>query len=94
MSQISYGYNHKRKEVTFVLQVGSQAPVKFIMAAEAFIQDLESFSNDPQLAHYLAEVRRRKDLPIDYDFGAGGNEIKFEPKEWENKMEDKDSDKP
>ncbi len=88
MTQYAYGYDHKRKEINFMLTIGSQAPVNFTMSAEAFLQDLVFMNKDPQLAHFLTEVKKRKDLPIDYDFGAGGSEIKFDPKEWEDRMKD------
>ncbi|GAF94511.1 unnamed protein product, partial [marine sediment metagenome] len=48
-------------------------------------QDLDFMAKDKVLAHFIAEVKKRKDLPIDYDFGPGGSEIKFN-QEWENKM--------
>lgn len=88
MTQYSFGYDHKRKEVVFNLKIGSSPPVQFIMSAEAFIQDILFMNNDQQLAHFLGEVRKRKDLPVDYDFGAGGSEIRFDPKEWEDRMND------
>ena len=87
MIAYSYIYNHKTKEITCNFQVGSSQPVKIITGAESFIQDIDFIKNDPKLAHFLSVVRIRKDLPIDHDFGPGGDEIKFNPEDWEGKME-------
>lgn len=79
-------YNHKRKEITFIIQIGTMPAQEIIMGAEAFLQDIEFIINDKKLAMFFAKVREIKDLPIDHDFGAGGGEIKFNPKDWEGKM--------
>lgn len=87
MISYSYKYRHDTKEVMITLQVGMTPPMSALMSAEAFIQDMEFMANDQKLAHFLSIVRKRKDLPIDYDFGAEA-EIKFEPKEWEGRMQE------
>lgn len=83
-----YGYNHKRKEVIISFQVGTTPPVELVIGVEAFFQDIDFIRGDRQLAHFLAEVRKRKELPSDHDFGPGGGEIKFNPDDWEGKMKD------
>ncbi len=85
-TQYGYGYNHKRKEVIIKLQIGAMPPVEIVMGAEAFCQDIDFISKDKRLAHFLGKVREMKDLPVDYDFGEGGGEIKFDPKDWDSKM--------
>ena len=82
----NYGYDHQRKEVVVNFRIGSSPPIEIIMSAEAFLFDLEFMANDQKLKHFISEVKKRKDLPVDYDFGVGGSEIKFDPKEWEGKM--------
>ena len=82
----SYGYNHARKEIIFKLQVGTMPEIQIVMSAEAFIQDLDFVRKDQRLAHFISEIKKRKDLPINYDFGAGGSEIKFNPEEWDKRM--------
>lgn len=86
-TQYNYGYNHQRKEIIITFQVGTMQPVQIVMSAEAFLQDLDFIRKDKKLAHFLAEVGKRKDLPVDHDFGAGGSEIKFDPKEWQERIE-------
>jgi len=81
----NYQYQHKTKEVIVNLQIGFSSPLKAVLSAEAFIQDIEFMAKDPKLAHFLSEVKKSKDLPIDHDFGAD-SEIKFDPKDWEEKM--------
>jgi len=81
------GYNHQRKEVIVIFKIGSMPPIEVVMGAESFCQDLAYISKDPNLAKFIADIRERKDLPVDHDFGAGGGGLKFDPKEWENKME-------
>lgn len=80
-------YSHKTKEIILTFQVGSSPQVKLIMGAEASIQDFDFLKKDPKLAHFLFEVRKRKDLPIDYDFGTNA-EIRFDPNDWEGKMKE------
>jgi len=82
----NYGYDHQRKEVVIHLQVGSTPPVEIIMSAEAFCFDIEFMTKDKKLKHFISEVKKRKDLPADHDFGAGGSEIKFNPDDWEGRM--------
>jgi len=81
----SYGYNHQRKEVFFRIQVGTMPMIEIVMGAEAFIQDLDFIKKDQKLAHFISEVRKRKELPANYDFGAQA-EIKFDADEWGKKM--------
>lgn len=80
-------YDHKRKEVTVIFRVGSMPVVEIIMGAEAFCQDFDYISRDQNLAKFIADIRERKDLPVDHDFGVSGGGLKFDPKEWEDKME-------
>lgn len=86
----SYGYNHARKEIYIRFQIGTTPPFELAMGVEAFFQDIAFIKNDKQLAHFLAVIKERKDLPVDHDFGPGGGEIKFDPKDWEDKMGGKD----
>ena len=79
------GYNHKRKEVMLILQIGSQPPVEFVMGAESFIQDLDFITHSEGLKKAIDVIRVRKDLPIDYDFGIDGSD--FDNRKWEEKME-------
>jgi len=86
----SYQYNHLRKEVILKFQVGSMPAMQIVMSVEAFFQDIDFIRKDKKLAHWLVEVRKRKELPVNYDFGVN-TEITFNPGEWEDKMkEDKD----
>ncbi len=85
MISYSYGYSHKTKEVVLQLTLGGST-LKTQMSAEALIHDIAYISKDPKLAHFLSVVRERKDFPIDHDFGPGGEEIKFNPEDWEGKM--------
>ena len=87
MLAYSYRYNHKTKEVIAKVQIGFQPPVDIVMGAEAFTQDIEFMANDKKLAHFLSEVKRRKDLPTDYDFGKDA-EIKFDEGEWDQRMKE------
>lgn len=80
-------YIHKRKEVLIRFQVGTMPPIEIVMGAEAFCQDIAYIINDKGLAKFFANVKASKDLPIDHNFGAGGGDIKFDQKEWEDKME-------
>ncbi len=88
MVGISYriDYIHKRKEVVVRFQVGSMPPIMIVMGAEAFCQDIDYISKDKGLSALLSFIKERKDLPIDYDFGAEGGDKRFSPGEWENKM--------
>ena len=86
-TQYSYGYNHKRKEVVLKIQIGTMAPIDIVISAEAFFQDIDFIAKDKKLVHFLAEVRRRKDLPTNHNFGDEA-EIKFDPDEWGKKMEE------
>jgi len=83
----SYAYNHTRKEVIIKVHIGAMQPIEIVMSAEGFFQDIDFIRKDKKLAHWLTEVRKRKDLPIDHDFGAN-TEIKFNPDEWEGKMKE------
>ena len=85
MITYSYQYQHKTKEVIINIQFGISTPVKAIVSAEAFIQDIEFIKKDPKLAHFLQVVSKRKDMPVDHDFGAD-TEIKFDHKQWDNRM--------
>ena len=89
-TRYSYTYLHKRKEIVIQFQVGTAPPVEIIMGAEAFIQDIDYMSKDENIPKFLAIVRERKDLPIDYDFGEGGKQGDFNSKEWEDKMGGRD----
>ena len=80
----SYAYNHTRKEIIIRMHVGTNQPFEIVMGAEAFIQDIDFVRKDKKLAHWLGEVRKRKDLPIGTP-GADA-EIDFNPGEWEDKM--------
>ena len=83
----SYGYNHQRKEVIIKFQMGTSPPVEIVTGAEAFIQDLDFIKKDQKLAHFISEVRKRKELPVTFDFGAS-SEIKFNPEDWNKLMND------
>jgi len=82
----NYIYNHLRKEVVIVVHVGTNKPVEIVMSVEGFIADIEFVKKDKKLAHWLAEVKRRKDLPVSHDFGAEAD-IKF-GEDWNKLMED------
>ena len=83
----NFQYNHQTKEVTGTMQVGLSPPAKFLISAEAFIQDVDFLKRDKNFVRFLADVRERKDLPTDHDFGPGGGQIKFNPRDWESKKE-------
>lgn len=85
----NFTYIHKRKEVVISFQVGTMPPMQIVMGAEAFSQDIDYISKDQRLVKFLAVVKVRKDLPIDHDFGPEGGEIRFDTKEWDDKMGDK-----
>ena len=87
----SIQYHHKRKDVTILLKVGSMPPIEFVMGAEAFCQDLDFIKNDKGLAGIIDGIRKRKDLPTDYDFGSGGSD--FDSRKWEGMMGDKQEGK-
>ncbi len=78
-------YEHKTKEVTLELLVGLSPPVKFLMSAEAFVQDIDWLKVNKQFLGFIAFVRAKKDLPIDY-VETDGSPIKFDPSEWEGRM--------
>ena len=80
-----YGYNPKRKEVMFKLQIGSIPEIQIVMGAESFIPDLDFMAKDKKLVHFISEVRKRKDLPTDHKFEPGEEEIRWK-EEWDNKM--------
>jgi len=81
----TYGYNHQRKEVFFRIQIGTSPVMEFAIGAEAFIYDLDFIRKDTKLSHFISEVRKRKELPTDFDFGSEA-EIKFDADEWGKKM--------
>jgi len=83
-TRYSYGYIHKRKEVFITIQTGSSPPIHIVMGVEAFLSDLDYMAKDKALTGFLAFVREKKDLPVDYDFGPGGGDFNFN--DWENKM--------
>ena len=83
----SYAYNHARKEIIIKAHIGSNQPVEIVMSAEGFFQDIDFVRKDKKLDHWISEVRKRKDLPADHNFGADA-EIKFNSGEWESKMEE------
>ena len=82
----SYAYNHARKEVILNVHIGTNQPISIVMSAEAFIQDIEFARKDKKLAHWLAEVKRRKDLPVNAP--GATDEIQFNPEDWEGKMKE------
>ena len=84
----SYAYNHIRKEVILRIHIGTNQPIEIVMSAEGFFQDIEFVRKDKKLAHFIAEIKKMKDLPANYDFGPGGSEIRFNPEEWDNKMKE------
>jgi len=84
----NFTYIHKRKEVVTTFQVGTMPPFVIVMGAEAFCQDIDFIGKDRNITNFVVNVKERKDLPIDHDFGASGGEIRFNPLEWEGKMGD------
>jgi len=81
----SYAYNHARKEIILRVHIGTNTPTEIVMSAEGFFSDLEFIRKDKKLAHFLSEVKKRKDLPVDYDFGENAD-IKFDENEWDKRM--------
>jgi len=86
----NYAYNHARKEIIIMVHIGTNKPIEIVMSVEGFFSDIEFVKKDKKLAHWLSEVKKMKDLPVDYDFGPRGAAIKFDEEDWNKKMgEDK-----